>query len=301
MLKMKLVALMFILLWMAAPARRSGNLHAQQPNTPAQSLLWKIEGNDLPAPSHLFGTIHAICPDEVVINDAIESAVDTSAQVALELDLDDQRLIVELGRLAFLPGDSTLHDIFSEEEYARLNRWMKDSVGVSIDPMINLRPLWMIGMLVNKVIGCKSTSYEEMFIAMAQRQDKEVIGIEQPEEQLSAFSTIPLKEQGRMVLEIIDHMDSARAEFRRLADAYTAHDLMKLRELVLNSSIEYGRYSEELIGKRNRNWIPRILRAARQKSTFFAVGAGHLPGDDGLISLLRKEGYTVTPVSSNTE
>lgn len=296
---MKRASLIFILLWMAIPAIQTESLHAQ--NRSAQSLLWKIEGNDLRAPSWLFGTIHAICPDEIVVTETMERAVDTSAQVALELDLDDQRLMVEMGRLAFLPGDSTLHDIFSEEDYARLNKWMKDSVGVSIDPMINLRPLWLIGMLINQVIGCKSTSYEEIFMAMARRQDKEIIGIEQPEEQLEAFSTIPLKEQGRMVLDIIDHMDSTRAAFRRLADAYTARDLRKLRELVLNSSIEYGRYSEELIEKRNRNWIPRILREARRKATFFAVGAGHLPGDDGLISLLRKKGYKVTPVPSGTE
>ena len=293
-MNMKHLVSLILLLWMAAPAQQTGRLHAQ--DGPAQSLLWKIEGNDLPEPSYLFGTIHAICPEEVIITDAIEKAVDSSAQVALELDLDDQRLMVEMGRLAFLPGDSTLHDLFSEEDYARLNRWMKDSVGISIDPMINLRPLWLIGMLINQVIGCKATSYEEIFMATARRQDKEIIGIEQPEEQLAAFSTIPLQEQARMVLDIIDHMDSTRAAFRRLADAYTAHDLQKLRELVLNSSIEYGRYSEELIEKRNRNWIPRILREARQNATFFAVGAGHLPGDDGLISLLREEGYTVAPV-----
>ena len=296
---MKRVALMFILLWMAAATQPMQSLYAQ--SAQAQSLLWKVEGSDLPTPSYLFGTIHAICPDEVVITDAIEKAVDTSAQVALELDLDDQRLMVEMGRLAFLPGDSTLHDIFSEEDYARLNQWMKDSVGVSIDPMVNLRPLWLIGMLINQVIGCKSTSYEEIFMAKARRQGKDIIGIEQPEEQLAAFSTIPLEEQARMVLDIIDHMDSTRAEFRRLADAYTAHDLQKLRDLVLNSSIEYGRYSEELIEKRNRSWIPRILREARREATFFAVGAGHLPGDEGLISLLREEGYTVTPVPPHAE
>lgn len=298
-MKMKYVILMFILLWMAAATQPMQSLYAQ--SAQAQSLLWKVEGSDLPTPSYLFGTIHAICPDEVVITDAIEQAVDTSAQVALELDLDDQRLMVEMGRLAFLPGDSTLHDIFSEEDYARLNQWMKDSVGVSIDPMVNLRPLWLIGMLINQVIGCKSTSYEEIFMAKARRQGKDIIGIEQPEEQLAAFSTIPLEEQARMVLDIIDDMDSTRAEFRRLADAYTAHDLQKLRDLVLNSSIEYGRYSEELIEKRNRRWIQRILREARREATFFAVGAGHLPGDEGLISLLREEGYTVTPVPPHAE
>jgi uncharacterized protein YbaP (TraB family) len=91
-------------------------------------------------------------------------------------------------------------------------------------------------------------------------------------------------------------MDSTRLEFRRLADLYRAQDLEGLRSFVLNSTVEYGRYNEALLAQRNTTWIPRLLRFARNKSTFFAVGAGHLPGEDGVIALLRAEGYKVTPV-----
>jgi uncharacterized protein YbaP (TraB family) len=55
-------------------------------------------------------------------------------------------------------------------------------------------------------------------------------------------------------------------------------------------------FEEELLDKRNAAWIPVIEKAAREKATFFAFGAGHLGGDKGVINLLRRSGYTVRPL-----
>ncbi len=261
-----------------------------------QSLLWKIEGNGLSSPSYIYGTIHAICPEDVVMPERITEVMDSCDQLALEIDLDDQRLIVEMGKISFLPGDTTLVDVFGEEDYARINTWMADSAGMALDMLGNLRPMFLVGLLVGRIIECSPTSYEQLFMAMAQRQGKEVIGLETPAEQLSAFSVISLREQADMVIHMIDNMDSTRIEFRRLAALYREKDLMGLRQLLLNSDIEYGRYQESLLRQRNRNWIPRMESQAKAMPTLFAVGAGHLPGEDGLLTLLRDKGYRVTPV-----
>ncbi len=266
------------------------------PALSAQSLLWKIEGKDLPGTSYLFGTIHAICKDEAQLSPAVLAAVDSSRQVALELDLDDPALMVEMGHISFMPNDSTLRDVFSEEDFTRLDAWLRDSVGMALEPMKQMRPMFLFGLLIGKVLGCQTTSYEEMFMALAARQGKELIGIETPAEQLDAFSSIPMKQQADMVLEMVDHMDSSRAEFRRLSDLYAKKDLEGLRVFVENSTVEYGRYDAALLRDRNHRWIPRIRRQLLRMPTFFAVGAGHLPGKDGLISLLREQGYRVSPV-----
>jgi uncharacterized protein YbaP (TraB family) len=55
-------------------------------------------------------------------------------------------------------------------------------------------------------------------------------------------------------------------------------------------------YEDLLLINRNKNWIPVMEKAMSTQATFFAVGAGHLPGKDGIISLLRNAGYTVNPV-----
>ncbi|MCB2203401.1 TraB/GumN family protein [bacterium] len=264
--------------------------------TPAQSLLWKVEGKDLSAPSYLFGTIHALCASEADLPDIVVEGVNSTAQIALELDLDDPALQVEMGHISFMPGDSTLNDVFSPEDYARLSLYLKDSVGMSLDQMNKLRPFFLVGLLITKVLRCKVTSFEEMFMAFARTQDKEIVGIETPAEQLDAFSSISMKEQADMVMEMVDHMDSTRTEFRKLAKLYKEQDLEGLREFVEHSNVEYGRYSAAMLVDRNERWVPRIERIMQAKPTFFAVGAGHLPGEHGVLSLLRKAGYKVSPV-----
>jgi len=55
-------------------------------------------------------------------------------------------------------------------------------------------------------------------------------------------------------------------------------------------------FEDEILDKRNQNWIPIIEKAAHDKSTFFAFGAAHLAGEKGVVSLLRAKGYTVKPL-----
>jgi uncharacterized protein len=65
---------------------------------------------------------------------------------------------------------------------------------------------------------------------------------------------------------------------------------------MINASPDMAGFEDVLLINRNKNWIPVMEKNMLQSGTFFAVGAGHLPGDDGVISLLRKSGYKVVPV-----
>src|SRR5690625_7993108 len=78
---------------------------------------------------------------------------------------------------------------------------------------------------------------------------------------------------------------------------YAAQDLEAMYRM---SSKEEDEIMKEfnllLIEQRNKNWIPAIEKLLREKPTFIAVGAGHLGGENGDIPLLRKDGYTSTPI-----
>jgi uncharacterized protein YbaP (TraB family) len=80
--------------------------------------------------------------------------------------------------------------------------------------------------------------------------------------------------------------------------AYKAHDLPLLIELSNKSEFgeSSGELEQELLVKRNIAWIPSIEKAARSKGTFFAFGAAHLAGKQGVLTLLREKGYTVKPI-----
>lgn len=99
-----------------------------------------------------------------------------------------------------------------------------------------------------------------------------------------------------MVIAMLRNMDSTRAAFRTLSQLYQKQDLDGLYRFMLDSDIEYGRYDSALLTKRNEAWIPRILEIAAVKPTFFAVGAGHFGGKKGILSLLKKQGYRISPV-----
>ncbi|MNE88753.1 TraB family protein [compost metagenome] len=77
--------------------------------------------------------------------------------------------------------------------------------------------------------------------------------------------------------------------------SYHKQDLESLAKLILESD-QLGSSADELLDKRNQNWIPKMEELMKTKSCFFAVGAGHLGGPNGVIQLLRQKGYEVTPV-----
>jgi uncharacterized protein len=195
-----------------------------------------------------------------------------------------------------MPKDSTLRTLLSPGGYDTLSAFLRDSLSMSIPNVESMRPLFLIGLLVGKALGCTPVSYEDRLMDIARTSKKEIIGIETVEEQFAVFASIPLREQARMVLEMIRNMDSTRAEFHRLDTAYAGADLDALLVLAQESDMEYGRFQDSFLSDRNHRWISRILNSARERSTFFAVGAAHLPGDEGVLSLLRSEGCTVTPI-----
>ena len=83
-----------------------------------------------------------------------------------------------------------------------------------------------------------------------------------------------------------------------IADAYKAQDLNKIEELTIREDPATTSYMDLLLYGRNRKWVNKMKELLPEKSLLFAVGAGHLPGEKGLITLLRKNGYTVTPIMS---
>lgn len=284
--RMHTMAVVTLVLLFLFPSRESS----------AQSLLWRVETPGVDAPSWVFGTMHARCAKDIRFSDALLEAVNTAEILALELDLDDPALPGGIAKYAFMPRDSSLRVLLSEGAYDTLSSYLRDSVSMAIPNVESMRPLFLIGLLIGKVLGCTPVAYEDRLMAVAKAKGKEIVGIETVEEQFRAFATIPLREQARMVLDMIREMDKTRESFRRLDDAYARADLDTLLALAQESESDYGRYDDALLRERNHRWIPRMLELAGKRSTLFAVGAGHLSGDQGILSLLRAAGCTVTAV-----
>jgi len=260
------------------------------------ALLWRIAGNGLNKDSYLFGTIHAICSDDFFLSEAAEKALAASEQLALELDMDDPMMLLQVQQGMIMPNGGHISKLLSESDYERLNRFFKDSVKMDLGLLGMMKPMALSSLLYPRLLSCQTISYEIKLMTMAKKQRKEVIGMESVADQLKVFDAIPLETQAKMLIETLDKYGEQADEIQALIAAYKKQDINALYNNIKKSSFGAEQFEEVLLTNRNRVWIDKIASLSREKSTFYAVGAGHLGGPEGIITLLRKKGFTVEPV-----
>lgn len=276
------------------------------------SLLWKIEGNDLEEPSYLYGTMHS---QDKRVHDLGKLAVpyiDECEAVALELVIDStdmmRMMMTMFGEM--MMKDTTLQDLYEKEEYELVKKFVNTELGMfavlfKIDQM---KPLY-ISLFVEEMSSMDSGMGKEMEMALDQffqavgaQKGKKLIGVETFEEQMSAFNRIPLKEQASMLLEAVQLEENGQ-------DTITENSMMPLMEHYLSQDLEglmkwYDKdekYAESsfntiILLERNYRMADRMDKIVQSQKTFIAVGALHLPGEDGLIQLLSEKGYQLSPV-----
>ena len=260
------------------------------------STLWKISGNGLEHPSYLFGTIHITC--DATLDDTITKALDETSQTILEIDMDDPSLQQKMMGGMYMKEGKTLKDYVSDEEFQAIDSLFIKNMGMSIKSMQNVKPLFLITMLFPRMIDCPMQSFELELMKVAKAQNEDIQGLETVEDQLQLFEDIPYKEQVADLLRMAkDNMAHDKAMFAKMLQFYKEENITAILDMVNEDKrSSMYKYQDKLIFERNKNWISKIESYSKSKPTFFGVGAGHLGGEQGVIALLRKEGYTLTPV-----
>ena len=262
-----------------------------------KSLLYEISGNGLSKPSYLYGTIHIICKDDFVMTEVTKQKFSEAQQVYLELDMDDPKMMPEMMKSMYMTDGSTLKTLMSEADYQKVSQFFKDSLKTNIEMLDKMKPFVLSSMTIPKLIACPSQSYEETFVKMAQKDNKEVLGLETVEEQFGALDKMGMKKQADLMLvKMIENWNDGKQELKQLITDYKNQDVEAMYEDMAKSKTMDAQFEEDLLATRNKNWISKIQKITREKPTFFAVGAGHLGGKKGVISLLKNEGFTVKAV-----
>ncbi|GAB4052735.1 TraB/GumN family protein [Spirosoma litoris] len=264
-----------------------------------KALLYEVTGPGLAKPSYLYGTFHLICPADLQISDAIKKAMSDSQQVYLELDMDDPSMMMNMQKAVMMSGGKTIKDLLSADDYAVLDNYLKQKMGMGLAQMGMFKPIGIMSMMYMTMLPCQPASYDMTFAQMAATDKKEVFGLETLEAEMAALDKIPLSEQLKGLVEMARNPDEAKKEFSEMVANYKAHDLDKLMGGMKSSKFsggDFSQFEESLLGERNISWMPVIEKAAKEKPTFFAFGAGHLGNEKGIVNLLRKKGYTVKPV-----
>ena len=263
-----------------------------------QSLLWKISGNGLEKDSYIFGTIHLLCQDDLNITPAIQNALDDSEQVVLELDFDDPSMTAKIQQMAMLSEGQNIKDLVTEEEYTTLSEFFQQNIGMPLDNLSMMKPFLLMSMIIPSALECMPGSYELTLVKLASEADMEVLGLETVEEQMGAIDSFSQEELAEMLLETVENFDETKSEFAEMVTVYKRNDAEALYNLMQESMQETSieDFNEVMLDNRNRVWIERIEGFAREKPTFFAVGAGHLGGEIGVLALLESAGYTLTAI-----
>lgn len=261
-----------------------------------QSLLWRISGKGMARPSYLFGTIHLICPDDYLWTNTMKKSLAECKQVCFEMDMDDPSILLSASAGMMNKTGKILQDYFNKEQWDRLSHFMKDSAGVDLSQMQMMKPMVLESILTAKTVDCTiPASYEANIMEEAQKAKQEIVGLEAVQEQIDVMNTLPDDSVAASLVQMIDSFSKTKAEYAKMLAAYKRQDLPELFQQI-NASKELGDDLGAFLDDRNKKWIPRMSKMMHGKPTFFAVGAGHLWGTNGVIALLRQAGYKVTPV-----
>ncbi|HEX7845481.1 MAG TPA: TraB/GumN family protein [Chitinophagaceae bacterium] len=280
-----------------------------QPATNGNSLLWKISGNGLEKPSYLYGTMHILCKEDAVLSREFESVIKATDAIYFEVDLanaDPVEMMESMKRMK-MRGDTTLDDLLSESDLANLKDYVKGTgYNMIYSEMLTYLPILTATMLSQELQDCgASTGIEDAITVVAKEYKKKTFGIETLDYQLRIMDSIPYAAQAK---ELVIYIDSLRkpgglkTEKERLMGfnkLYTSQNLDSLNKIMFVMAPEFmTSYGDLLLYNRNRNWVAALKQLLKEKSLILAVGAGHLPGENGVIDLLKKEGYEVTPLQN---
>lgn len=258
----------------------------------AQSLLFKISGQEMKYPVYLYGTIHAIPKADFFLDDIVKQSIEESEKVVFEIDIDDPALLLEMQKGMFMNGQ-TIDQLLSPDEYTIVQAFFQDSLNMPLENLKMVKPLMLSSIITEKTMGSDNVAYELVFMDMAKEQEKEVLGIEAISEQIGYIDKISLKDQAEILYETTIDFASAREEMAGMVAVYKQKDVEKIYEFTIQSSEEYKDFGAFLIDERNQNWIPRIVQLGNAYPCFIAVGCGHLGGKNGVLQLFRNLGYQV--------
>lgn len=268
-------------------------------NKDDNTLLWEVSGNGLAAPSYLFGTFHLLCKEDIHFSNSVDQALKNSGKIYMELDLDDPGILLGGLMMMNMKQGKKLKDLYTLEEYKRVEAFFKDSLNTGLGLFQHMKPLLLMSMIYPKLMPCNSISgVEEELMNLAKEKDKEIRGLETMAFQASVFDSIPYETQAAEMLKTIDSTEKSRVYLDSMMVAYKNQDMKIMEALMSNEDFGMEESQDVLLDSRNKNWVEQLKTIMKNEPVFVAVGTGHLVGEKGLIALLRKEGYHVRPLEN---
>ena len=272
-------------------------------NSAGSGPVWQLQSGA--GTVYIAGSMHLLRAADNALPPAFDSAYRAAEALVMELDVDDLDPLAAheyMGTHSVLPEDRMLRDVIGHAQFAKLTT-EAERLGLPVLALERLEP-WAVALVLMQLelvrLGLDpEAGVEQQLERRAQRDGKPITGLETLDQQLDLLDRMSYADQARFLALTIAEVDDMDTELTKLIGAWRSGDLAALEATLLEEYASFPALYRALVTDRNRRWIPQIERLLSQKDdTLLVVGALHLVGEDGLLALLRKRGYTVTPTVS---
>lgn len=282
------------------------SVYGQTGTCKSGALLWKISGKDLSKPSYLLGTFHLKSGEYLDSIPGAKSALQSCEQVVGEVNMSDMvGMQMQMQQAIMMPSDTTYQMLYSDEDYGFVSEKITSLVGAGLNQLGMLKP---VAIHLNVIVLAYAKYFPNINPAdildiriqsEARNEQKPVVALETADYQIHVlFGIKSLQGQADDLLCSLRNLDKMMALIPKQIEYYDHGDLYNLDQQFKNTEICPSDPSESaaLIKDRNDVWMEKLPEIMKDKSSFIAVGALHLAGEDGLLNLLEKSGYKVDPV-----
>jgi uncharacterized protein YbaP (TraB family) len=271
---------------------------AAQTQGTSRGLIWKVERDGRQA--WLVGSMHLLTPDFYPLPASMEQAFAKSTVLMEEIDMNEAsnpQLAASILAKAMNPPGTTLSGQLSKETIAVVSTWLA-KMGLTLESLQPLKP-WMVSITVQTLalqrIGFDpALGIDKHFQDAAARAGKRLQPLETALEQISFLDGLSPKTQDLMLRESVESAESEQSQIKSIAAAWRSGDVPAMERLALADMKDAPEVYDMMLVSRNRRWVPKVEACMQTSQCFVVVGAAHLIGPDGLVTLLQQRGYTVT-------
>lgn len=280
----------------AALAAAPATLRAQDDSN--AHMLWSIS-SEAGVEGYLVGSIHIMKPDVYPLDAVFQEAFAESDVFVFELNLDSvQAKGTQFVSAGTLEEGKTLKSMLSPETYALILETVK-KLGLPESSVQGMEP-WLVSIMLPAVqytrAGYAGTSGIDMhFFNRAKEEGKDRLALETVEFQIQLFDGMPADLQEKVLRHSLEQADRTVAMIDEMMRHWMTGDTAALAAQMKEEWQSFPEFYDALVAKRNQNWLPEIEELLNDDPVpMIIVGAGHIIGEAGLVSLLEARGYTVS-------
>mgnify|MGYP000052715766 CR=1 FL=1 len=285
--------------WLFTPGFAAGLVFSLMlPSASADTSVWRVSNGE--ATLYLAGTVHLLRESDYPLPPEYDQAYREADALVFEVDLDAMEdLSIQARLLAEMTYNDgrTLREVLNQEAYQALEAYASE-VGMPMALMQTFKP----GMIVATMqifefqkMGFTPEGVDAHFNVRANEDGKPVLGLETLEEQIAFLASMGEGNESEFMLSSLRDLEGIEESMEGMISAWRSGDTELLESMFVTEMREQApQVYETLLRSRNLNWVPPLIEMLGDEDIeFVLVGAAHLVGEDGLLTLLGQEGYVI--------